>query len=939
MPRTRNLLTSARLIGLAIALGFFPAHATAQSAPVVELSPTSLAFGSLLVGTVSVPQAITLTNIGDATLNITLINTSLRQTFHLFTDCGATVAPGASCTITINFLPQATGLSAATLSITDDAGGSPQTAGLSGTGIVAGAVVSPTNLNFGTYAVGSTSSPQSVTLTNQGTSTLNITGVTASSSDFAVTNGCSSTLQAGESCGVTMTFTPSAPGARVATLTFSDSDFSSPQLVQLNGAGTSGTAAVSPPCLLFGGQLVGTTSAAQTVTLTNSGTTDLAIISINASGDYAQTNTCGTSLSPGANCSLSITFTPSAAGTRPGFITLNDTDATNLQTVILSGTGNAPLSTLAVSPRTASVTFTQTQQFQAFLDSDPTRDVTWNVDGIVGGNSEAGTISTAGLYQPPATAGTHTIGAISTIDTSQKAHAPVVVTDMPGVFTQHNDNLRTGQNLQETVLTTGNVNVDQFGKLAAYTVDGVVRTQPLYLPNVNIPGQGIHNVIYVATEHDSMYAFDADGRSTTPLWQVSFIDPGAGITTVPQADVTLHCYDIGPEFGVSGTPVIDLANHRIFVLSRTKQVSGGVISYHQFLHALNISSGAEMAGSPVEIQASVAGTGEGSAGGVLAFDPLRENNRVGLLEANGVVYAAFSALCDVHPYHGWVIGYNTKSLQQTFVYNSSPNGQAAGVWNSGGGLAADDSGNVYLETSNGLNDISSGGSAYGESIVKLNPSAAVADYFTPFNATALTEADADLSSAGTLLLPDQPTSPTHLLLGGGKEGIMYLLDRDNMGKFRATDDSQILQSVSVPGGCGTEGSLWGLPAYYQSQVFEWPCGDVLHSFRLYQGLLSPAPVASSTVVLFYPPPTPSISANGDTNGIVWALDETPYSTKNPAVLHAYDAANVSRELWNSTQAGSRDQATTASKGPVPTIANGKVYVATAVGVVVYGLLP
>jgi hypothetical protein len=929
---------------LAVAVCLLPsASAQVASGPQVTLSPTSLTFGSQTVGTVSVPQVVTLTNTGDAALTITLIDSTPGATFHTFTTCGATVVPDDSCTIAVQFLPQTAGSTTGKVSVADNAAGSPQKVTLTGTGTIAGAATTPVSLNFGTIALGSTGASQTVTLTNQGLVVLTINSISSNSSDFPIVNSCASQLSPGSSCSVSVSFTPSSSGTRIGTLTVSDSDASSPQLVQLSGAATSGTASISPPSLAFGSEQVGTTTAAQTLTLTNSGSTAMGMVSVNASGDYAQTNTCKAAVAPGASCTISVTFTPSAAGTRAGFVTLSDTDATNLQTINLTGTGTIRASTVTVSPVTASVTFTQTQQFQAFLNGVLTTDVTWSVDGIVGGNARVGIISTAGLYTPPTTAGSHKILATSKSDTSQKARVLLVVTNMTGIFTQHNDNFRTGQNVQETVLTTGNVNVTQFGKLADYTVDGVNRGEPLYVPNVNIPGQGFHNVIYVADEHDSVYAFDADGRSTTPLWQVSFIDPDNGITTVPAVDVNLDCNDIGVEFGVTGTPVIDSATNRMFVVARTKQVSGDDISYHHFLHVLDIATGDDVAGSPVEITASVPGIGEGSEDGILPFDTLHENNRAALLESNGVVYAAFSSLCDVHPYHGWVIGYDANTLAQRYVYNSSPNGQAAGVWQSGGGISADVAGHIFLETSNGLNDLSSGGSEYGESVVKLgidSGTLSVADYFTPFNATALTEVDDDLSSAGAILLPDQSVGPRHLMVTAGKEGVIYLLNRDNMGHFRATDDSQILQSITVDNTCPTEGVFWGLPAYYQNQVLEWPCGDSLHAFRLHNGLLSPSAISLSPGPIFYPPPTPSISANGNSNGIVWAIDENANSHSGPAVVHAYDAANVSRELWNSSQAaGHRDQASAASKGPVPAIANGKVYVATAVGVVVYGLLP
>jgi hypothetical protein len=940
--RCRFLLALSIVVsaGAGVAQAGVKPQAGVKQQPVVTLSPTSLAFAPAVVGTVTLAQVITLTNTGDATLDITLIKSSRGTTFPLFYSCGATLDPGQSCTVSVVFSPQSAGFVSSQVQFSDNAAGSPQSVKVTGTGTVAGAVTTPTALSFGTVAVGSTSASQTVTLTNQGTTSLSIGSISLSSGDFSLTNNCPSTLAAGGSCSLTLAFTPGAGGTRTGTLSVSDSDFSSPQLVGLSGLATSGTASISPSRLSFGPVEVGSTSPAKTLTLTNSGSTDLAIVNINASGDYAQTSTCRTILPAGSNCSISLTFSPSASGTRAGFVTLSDTDSTNIQTISLTGSGKVRATTVTISPRVAAVTSTQTQQFQAFINGVLSTDVTWTVDGVIGGNSRAGTITTAGLYTPPAAAGAHAIGAVSNADQSQKARVSLTVTNMPGVFTQHNDNLRTGQNTQETVLTTGNVNVNQFGKLFTVTVDGILRVQPLYVPGVNIAGQGVHNVMYVASEHDTAYAFDADGLTTAPLWQTSFIDPGAGITTVPVSDVDLDCRDLGSELGVSGTPVIDSSTNRMFVLARTKDTNDD--SYHQWLHALDITSGAEVAGSPVEIVASVTGTGEGSVGGILAFDAKQENSRVALLEANGTIYIGWSSICDKHPYHGWVMGYDANTLAQVAVFNTSPDGQAAGIWQSGAGMAADASGNVYFQTSNGLSDTANGGPEYGESVVKLTPGTlGLSDFFTPFNASALTAVDDDLSSAGALLLPDQAVGPTHLMLGGGKEGVIYLLDRDNMGHFRATDDNQIVQSVNDTGECSESGAgaLWGLPAYWQNHVYVWTCLDDLHDYRFYQGLLSTSPILSGSVALDYPPPTPSITSNGSSQGIVWALDEHPFNTHSPVVVYAFDAANITRELWDSTQAGTRDQALLASKGPVPTIANGKVYVSTALGVVVYGLLP
>ena len=360
------------------------------------------------------------------------------------------------------------------------------------------------------------------------------------------------------------------------------------------------------------------------------------------------------------------------------------------------------------------LTFTRTQQFTA----QGATSVNWSVDGVPGGNASTGTITSTGLYTPPASVGTHTVTA-TTPDQSQSVSATVYVTNYAGTFTYHNDIGRTGENLNEIALTPADVNQSTFGKLFSYPLDGLTLASPLYVANVNIPGKGYHNVVYVATEHDSVYAFDADGLSSTPLWHDSFIDPANGITPVPAAD-TGETGDIPNEIGITSTPVIDPTTGTLYVDAATKEVSGGTTTYYHKLHALDIATGAEKFGSPVTIQASVPGTGMGSQGGTLTFVPLRQNQRTALLLSNGVVYLGFSSRGDIEPFHGWVLGYNATTLQQVMVYCTTPNGDDGGVWMSGDGVAADSAGSLYFITGDGLFDASSGGNDYGDSFVKMN---------------------------------------------------------------------------------------------------------------------------------------------------------------------------------------------------------------------------
>jgi hypothetical protein len=508
-----------------------------------------------------------------------------------------------------------------------------------------------------------------------------------------------------------------------------------------------------------------------------------------------------------------------------------------------------------------------------------------------------------------------------------------------GVLTYHNDNARTGQNLAETILTPSNVQLSQFGKLFGCQVDGFVYAQPLYVPRVKVRKKGTRNVVYVATEHDSVYAFDADKkRKCKPLWKHSFLNKRKKVTTVPPSALGGEP-DLVPEVGITGTPVVDPSSGTLYVVAET--LERGVVV--QRIHALDIRTGKEKLGGPVSIDSSIAvpGNGAGSSAGQVPFDATTQNQRSGLLLSGGVVYVAWAAHNDIGPYHGWVIGFDAHTLHVVKVFNANPNGSDAGIWMGGGGIATDGAGSLYFLTGNGTFDLDTGGIDYGDSFVKLGSGAGttldVLDYFTPYDQQYLSDNDLDLGSGGVLLLPDQQGTHTHELIGGGKEGTLYVVDRDtgSMGGYNPATDNVVQELYHK------FSYIFGTPSYFNGRIYLSSLGDTLDAYTVQDGLLSTSPDSSSQVGNFaFPPPTASISANGATDGIVWALRNESYMNPGAhATLYAFDATDLSNELYDSDQAGSRDQPGAAVKFTVPTIANGKVYVGGQKTLTVYGLLP
>jgi hypothetical protein len=512
------------------------------------------------------------------------------------------------------------------------------------------------------------------------------------------------------------------------------------------------------------------------------------------------------------------------------------------------------------------------------------------------------------------------------------------------VLTYHNDNARSGVDSSETILTPANVHESAFGKLGFDAVDGKVDAQPLYVAGVSVPGKGTHNVLYVATENDSVYAFDAD--TGAKLWRVSMLGPGE----VPSDPV--HGNQVTPEIGITATPVIDLKTDTMYLVAMSKRVSGNTTTYMQRIHALNITTGANKV-APRSINQTIRfpGAGPGGNGTDVIFNPMQYKERDALLLVNGVVYTSWASHSDNAPYTGWIIGFRANNLSLASVLNIDPNGAPTSsflddgsgnsFWNSGGGPAADAAGNIYNLSANGPFDpkLNAAGfptnGDYGDSYLKFTPRPGglkVSDYFAVYNQQDYANSDEDLGSSGlTLVHVKGSTGKSYqLVIGSGKDGNIYVVNTSNMGKFNPTRNN-IYQELQGAVGGGEFGS----PVAFNGRVYFGGVGATLRAFQFVNGKLEAAPTSQSSNTFGYPGTTPSVSADGNSNGILWAIDDGP----STAVLYAYDASNLSKMLYNSNQApGGRDSVGPSNKFITPTIAHGKVYVATADGVAMFGLL-
>jgi hypothetical protein len=616
---------------------------------------------------------------------------------------------------------------------------------------------------------------------------------------------------------------------------------------------------------------------------------------------------------------------------------------------------------LSVTPARAGLVVAQTMRVTATVANDPAAaGVRWSAnDGSFSASTSAAGASVT--YIAPTTAGVVSITATSITDASKSFTVTVGVTDLPGVPTYHNDVARTGANVQEYALTPALVSAATFGKLFSCTVDGAIYAQPLWVPQLKVGGQS-RNVVFVATQHESVYAFDADANTTpcVPLWQASLVDAAHGATpgetSVPFSSGLLGqgLGDIVPEVGITSTPVIDLATRTLYVVAKSVD---GANRLFQRLHALDLATGAEKLNGnlPMLIEASVPGTGAGAANGVIAFDPQTQGQRAGLGLRDGIVYVAWTSHEDFGTWHGWIMGFDATTLARKSIFNVTPGGGEGSIWMSGGAPAFDAT-SLYALTANGTYD---GITNFSDSFIKLSLAAGltIQDWFTPSDQARLASADLDLGSGGVVLI-DPATGPVrHLVVGGGKAGSgsygeIYVLDRDRMGGYTQADSGAV-QKFAL------NNAIYGTPAFWNDTLYIAGASGPLTAFHFdaQSGLFDVAAPLRSANVFGYPGATPTTSARGNANGIVWVIDTSrrcgPASspgTCGPAVLHAYDAANPVVDLWNSAQSLA-DAAGIAVKFSVPTVANGKVYVGThgdRVGILpaskpgqldVYGLRP
>jgi hypothetical protein len=596
---------------------------------------------------------------------------------------------------------------------------------------------------------------------------------------------------------------------------------------------------------------------------------------------------------------------------------------------------------VAVSPQNGAVVTGQAMNVVS-TTNDPTG-VEWSASGTNCSSSGCGTFSStstlngvATTWTAPTTPGVYTLKAVSAGDGTTSASSQVGVTDLAGIDTVHYDLARDGANTHEYALTPTFVGGGNFGKIISCAVDGAIYAEPLWEPQLAVGGAA-HNVVFVATQHDSLYAFDADTSSSPckPLWQVSLINRahggGAGETPVlsygPNALVGSGYGDIAPEVGVTGTPVIDPSTQTLYVVSKSVDSTGS--NFYQRLHAIDILNGSEKFAGPATIAGTFPGAGDG--GTTTTFAAQQQNQRPGLALANGIVYIAWSSHEDTAPYYGWVMGYDAATLKQKYVANISPNVQWGGIWMNGDAPAVDADGYIYYLTGNAGFDGNSPGppnNDFGDSILKMDETLNISQSFTPSDQQMDDLDDADLGSGGATLidLPANGKLPAHLIAGGGKDGYLYVLNRDNLGGF---GDANAWQRMNWGA------AIFGTVAYWNGTLYMAGAWSSLQAFSLdsQTAMVETLPSSVSSTYFGFPGSSPVVSSMPDnSNGIVWALDNTNYCTSQsagcgPAVLHAYQAGNLASELWNSGNK-TADTAGYPVKFTLPTVANGRVYIGT-----------
>jgi Immunoglobulin I-set domain len=636
-----------------------------------------------------------------------------------------------------------------------------------------------------------------------------------------------------------------------------------------------------------------------------------------------------------ASYTTSVTTTADS-GSKFDVVVTNSVGSVTSSSAMLTVNAAGVAPTITTQPANQAVTAGQTATFSVVASGTAPLTYQWQENGaaISGATSSSYTTpvtTTANSGEQFRVVVTNTYGNMTSTSATLTVN-PSTSTSAIDVVTYHYDNLRTGQNVNEMTLSPANVNVNTFGKLGEFAVDGLVDAQPLMVSNLVVPGVGTKNVLYAVTENDSIYAFDADSITSTGgviLWQSTALLSGE----TPSDD--RGCGQVTPKIGITSTPVIDRGRNAIYVVAMSKDANG---NYYHRIHALSLTTGKELFNGPTTIQATFHGTGDNSSNGTVVFDAKQYKERPGLLELNGIIYTTWGSHCDDRPYTGWIMAYSADTLAQASVLNLVPNGSEGGIWMAGGAPGVDANGYIYFILGNGDFDTTLNTSGLpangncGNCFAKVSSTVPLTllDYFTPYNTVSESDSDTDFGSGGELLLPDVMDNngkTWHLAVGSGKDTVIYVVNRDNMGKFNSTAD-QIYQQINGQ----LAGGVFSKPSYFNGTVYYGAVNDNIKAFPIVNGMLATAPSSRSTHSFGYPGATPSISASGTTNGIVWVVENS-----SPAVLHAYDATNLATELYNSNQAANGKDSFSNNKFITAMVANGKVYVGTSSSVAVFGL--